>query len=260
MNFGNILSNINSFANNLASPIVVGLNLLNNKPWNQGVSGFNNSTPSVEPKTVLAKTIAPTINPTSTPTPTPTPSTLNDIMSVQKANPNITPNITIPYSQGGEKTLDPGLSQILLNAFNDIGQATNSAKVLNHPADNPYLPGDPNSVNKITYGENGSFITDPNNPRFNTTNSDGSTDRGLFRINSNSYNGIMADPHWGQVARQKFGINSYDDMNDPQKNAYMAKIIYERNSGWRGWFAAPRDLRAQGAPDLAALDEMLANK
>lgn len=193
--------------------------------------------------------------PTPTITPTPAPNFQN-ILGAQKANPNINPNITIPYSRGGQYTLPADLSQIMLNAFNDIGQATNSAKVLNHPADNPYLPGDPSSVNHTTYGENGSFKTN----NIDVTNNDGSVDRGLYRINNNSFNGIMADPHWGGLARDKFGIKNWQDMEDPQKNAYMAKLIYERNSGWRGWYAAPKDLRAQGRPNLAALDEMLAKK
>jgi hypothetical protein len=64
-----------------------------------------------------------------------------------------TPNITIPYSHGNQFTLPSALAQTLMNSFNNIGQATNAAQVLNHPADNPYRPGiDPASVNHNTMG------------------------------------------------------------------------------------------------------------
>lgn len=158
-----------------------------------------------------------------------------------KANPSPKPsyqqNITIPASHGNGKTQVPSsIAQVLMNSFGDIGEATNAAQVLHHPADNPYLPGDPETVNHITYGENGSFKTIKD-----TTNDDGSIDRGLMRINSNSFNGMMA--RHPDLANAK-GIYNWDDMNDPQKNADMARLIYNEG-GWRRWFAAPRDLRAK---------------
>lgn len=192
------------------------------------------------------------IRPNSTPTPMPIRQAVRTPQT-SSADPYIKPNITVPGSQGGELTLRSGLSQILLNAFNNIGQATNSAKVLHHPADNPYLPGDPPSVNHITHGENASF----KERNIDVPNPNGSIDRGLFRINNRSFDEIMADKYWGKLAREKFKINNWDDMEDPQKNAYMAKLIYERNTGWRGWFAAPRNLRAEGKPDLSMLSQMI---
>lgn len=160
---------------------------------------------------------------------------------------NYQPNITIPYSQTGQPyRLPPQIAQPIMNAFNNIHQATPAAQVLNHPVENSVVTGRPN------YGENAGFKTN----NIDVPNNDGSIDRGLFRINSNTFNGIMADPHWGPLARQKFGINNWEDMNDPQKNAFMAKLIYERQ-GWGAWFAAPQHLRAQGAPNLGALSQLL---
>lgn len=167
----------------------------------------------------------------------------------------IPPKITIPYSQTGQPyTLKPELSQILLNAFNDIQQSTNSAKVLNHPKSQTYTPVEiqQHGGQSWNYGENAGFKVN----NIDVSNPDGSIDRGLFRINNNTFNGIMTDPHWGKLAREKFGINSWDDMNDPQKNAYMAKLIYERQ-GWGAWFAAPLELRQQGSPNLVALSKLI---
>lgn len=165
-------------------------------------------------------------------------------------------NITIPYSQTGQPhTLKPELTQILLNAFNDIKQATNAAQVLNHPRSQTYTPTEVKRMGRESwnYGENAGF----KQSNIDVPNADGSIDRGLFRVNNNTFNGIMADPHWGKLAREKFGIRSWDDMNDPQKNAYMAKLIYERQ-GWGAWYAAPLGLRSQGAPNLVELTKLLA--
>ena len=159
---------------------------------------------------------------------------------------NYQPNITIPYSQTGQPYRLPNdTAQIVLNAFNDINQATPAATVLNHPPMMSPISG------KITHGENASF-----KPVVDATNTDGSVDRGLFRINSNTFNGVMAHPFWGKIAREKFGINNWEDMNDPQKNAFMAKIIYERQ-GWGAWVAAPPALINQGQPNLGELSAMI---
>lgn len=226
-----------------------------------------------------AQTVRPTPTPNPTLTPTPTPQTFNmpnnwngsgpygggklpqnAIFNMMPAsptpttappqggstpNPNVQPNITIPFSQGGQKTLPPGLSQILMNAFNNIGQATNSAKILNHPKQITAIGNEQQQgINTVpNYGENAGF----KQSNIDTQNSDGSIDRGLFRINSNTFNGIMAHPQLKQVAAQ-YGIRNWEDMNDPQKNAYMARLIYMQG-GWGRWFAGQQNLRAQGAPN-----------
>jgi hypothetical protein len=173
-------------------------------------------------------------------------------MSPTSAPASTSPNITIPYSQGGQYTLPSALAQVLMNSFNDVGQATNAAQVLNHPLDNPYRRGiDPQSVNHNTMGENGSFRTS----NVDAPNSDGSIDRGLFRVNDRTFNGIMQHPVFSSLARQ-YGINSWQDMEDPQKNAYMARLIllnsnynpqtqgFSSHPTWQRWFAAPHDLRS----------------
>lgn len=153
------------------------------------------------------------------------------------ATPTPTPaqkKIVIPYSQTGQPFEVPQqVATVISNAFGD--KATEAATVLNHPPAVSPVSG------AVTYGENGSFIVDPNNPRFDTTNTDGSVDRGLFRINSNTFNDYQRFPELNQQM-QKYGINSWDDMKDPQKNAYMAKMIYDRQ-GWNAWVAAPPELR-----------------
>lgn len=70
-------------------------------------------------------------------------------------------------------------------------------------------------------------------------NNDGSEDRGLFQINSNTFNDF-----WNRkqnLLRQN-GINNYNDMYDPVKNARMAKIIKDEQ-GWKAWYGAPEELR-----------------
>jgi hypothetical protein len=177
------------------------------------------------------------------PTPTPTQLPQQPVVNQGQQRPtnSMQPNITIPYSQGGKLTLPPAVAQILLNAFNSTGQATNAAQVLNHPKSQTYTPSEVQQFGHTSnnYGENASFkyVGD-------STNSDGSTDRGLFRINSNTFNGYMSNPTSRQQLAQ-MGITSYDDMNDPQKNANFASLL-QQNSGWGRWFAAPLSLKNQG--------------
>lgn len=85
--------------------------------------------------------------------------------------------------------------------------------------------------------ENGEF--DPKRAD-NVNKNDGSRDRGIFQINSSTFNGLMER----QGAKLKaYGIDSYEDMYDPDKNAYVAKLIKEgskqanpKTNGWGGWF------------------------
>ena len=70
-------------------------------------------------------------------------------------------------------------------------------------------------------------------------NSNGSIDRGLFRINS-----VNFTPK--EMARRKVklanaGIDSWNDMLDPVLNIKMAKILYDER-GWDPWYAAPADI------------------
>lgn len=87
---------------------------------------------------------------------------------------------------------------------------------------------------RVLKGENGA-----RNPRAENRNNDGSIDRGLFQINSNTFADFQRRK--GDLMAQA-GIRSYEDMFDPAKNAKMAKIIKDEQ-GWAAWYGAPDDLR-----------------
>lgn len=96
-------------------------------------------------------------------------------------------------------------------------------------------------------GENGGWNpTVPDNK-----NNDGTLDRGLFQINSNTFNDFFRRK---SKLLQANGINSYEDMYDPTKNAVMARIIYNEQ-GWNAWYGSPVEQR-QGRPD----EELLINR
>ena len=78
-------------------------------------------------------------------------------------------------------------------------------------------------------------------PEVDMKNNDGSIDRGLYRINSNTF----ADFQKRKPDLLKgMGINNYEDMYDPMKNINMARMIYDEQ-GWDAWYAAPPDLRSK---------------
>lgn len=83
-------------------------------------------------------------------------------------------------------------------------------------------------------GENLGF-----NPRAENKNKNGTLDRGLFQINSDTFAKLQANETWGPVVRAS-GINSFDDMFDPELNAKMALIIWKERESWdpKGGFAA----------------------
>lgn len=106
------------------------------------------------------------------------------------------------------------IAQLLRQNFEPVNEATNSARVL--------------------FGENGGYKSNAVN-----NNRDGSVDTGLFQINSNTFNDFMKRK--GNLLR-KNGINTYQDMYDLNKNAAMARIIFDEQ-GWNAWYGAPDDLR-----------------
>ncbi len=77
------------------------------------------------------------------------------------------------------------------------------------------------------------------NPMAENYNSDGSTDRGIMQINSNTFADFMRRK--GNILKG-LGINSYDDMYDPVKNIIMGKLIFDEQ-GWSAWYGAPGNLR-----------------
>jgi hypothetical protein len=104
-----------------------------------------------------------------------------------------------------------------------------------------YFPDNYSQAVLVAATENAQY--DPKRPD-NINTKDGSHDRGIFQINSDTFNS------WQQKAGDKLraaGINSYDDMYDPEKNAFMARLIQQgakqwnnsqgfNTNGWSGWF------------------------
>lgn len=153
----------------------------------------------------------------------------------------------------GFTDLPPEIAQVLLGAFDDINEATNAARVLHHPKQQTYTQAEIKRYGhpSVNYGENASFRT---GPEVDSVQSDGSVDRGLMRINSNTFNGLMArHPDWMAA----IGVTKWDDMLDPAKNAQVARLILRdsnynaatgdvrSNPNWARWFAAPYDLRTR---------------
>lgn len=170
------------------------------------------------------------------------------------------PIINIPDSQTqGMHQVPFGIAQTLLNAFNDINEATNAARVLHHPKSQTFTPDEVAKMGRESwnYGENASYKTQADAP-----NKDGSIDRGLMRINSNTFNGMLQDPFWRKVMA-KYGITHWDDMLDQEKNARMGRLILTRtnwnnvlnsinpNPSYGAWYAAPLDLRQRTNRNLA---------
>lgn len=131
-----------------------------------------------------------------------------------------------------------------MNIFNPpkvSGAETTEATVAAKPINSPYanalasvFGNEAADAVRVLAGENSRH-----DPRARNRNNDGSEDRGLFQINSNTFNDF-----WRRKQRvlQAAGINSYNDMYDPTKNAMMAKIIKDEQ-GWKAWYGAPDDLR-----------------
>lgn len=83
----------------------------------------------------------------------------------------------------------------------------------------------------VAFSENGRY-----NPTATNTNTDGSVDVGIFQINSNTFADYVR--RMPQVL-ESLGINSFDDMKDPKKNAQMAALIH-KYQGWNAWYG-PRN-------------------
>lgn len=87
--------------------------------------------------------------------------------------------------------------------------------------------------------ENGSL-----DPRaVNNQNDNGSTDRGLFQVNSvHFFNSGEFNRRKKKMAKAGIDVSSpeaaWEDMWDPDKNVAMAKIIWDEQ-GWDGWYGAP---------------------
>jgi len=73
-------------------------------------------------------------------------------------------------------------------------------------------------------------------PQATGVNKDGSTDTGLFQINSNTLKDFQRRK---PKQLQEAGITSLEDLKDPIKNMKAARIIYQEQ-GWKAWYG-PKD-------------------
>lgn len=135
-------------------------------------------------------------------------------MSV-KYNPNLGNQVTAPaqyipqpFKVNPAAVIDPFVKQIFGNQYTNWYRAMN--------------------------GENGSH-----DPTREYHNDDGSVDRGIMQINSNTFNDFLRRK--GDMMKQ-MGINTFNDMFDPLKNIKMGKLIYDEQ-GWNAWHGAPADLK-----------------
>lgn len=93
-----------------------------------------------------------------------------------------------------------------------------------------------------TYGENGRYLVS----NIDVVQRNGSVDRGLFRINSDTFNDYMKRmPN----LLAKYGITKWSDMEILEKNTRMGEIIH-RYQGWCAWFAAPNDMCSNNYPNV----------
>lgn len=254
------------------TPSVLG-NLINGRPANFNLPQYggvvsplpvNQTLPKASKSLPLPKEIK-TV-PTRVPSPTPTIGTkiISPLADKIKTTPipklrvpkayasETTPyehNIDIPGSQGGRTRVPSSTAQVLMEAFDPINEATNAAQVLHHPRSQTYTPKEIKRFGRESWnhGENASFkdVAD-------STQTDGSVDRGLMRINSNTFNGLLArHPDW----MQKIGVNNFEQMKDPALNAQVARLVLldsnydngqiRKNPSWARWFAAPLPLRTR---------------
>ncbi len=111
--------------------------------------------------------------------------------------------------------------------------------IFNEVFEDPQVAG---NMLRVLQNENATL-----NPKAENKNRDGSVDRGIFQINSRTFNKMMSHGTWGPVM-QKMGITSFDDMFDPVLNTKMANIIYRERESWdpkggyAAWYGAPDDL------------------
>lgn len=216
--------------------------------WLSGLVGGNRSE-----MIDLSPTLpTPTPKPTSTPSPTkvqysPVRAQYNSGLTVAPKN---YPAIPYQTDTGRTEYIPQRLAQDMMEVFDPIKQATPSASVLYHPRERTMLPSEEQTYNKgrpyISGGENRGFAT---GTEVDIPNKDGSIDRGLFRINSNTFQGWLNNPR-SRKRLEENGITSYDDMLDPRKNMIFARMLMEStptaNEGdysWRKWWAAPLEQR-----------------
>jgi hypothetical protein len=99
-----------------------------------------------------------------------------------------------------------------------------------------------NDVDGNSYGENGHFIT----LNADRQNKDLSWDRGLMRVNSNTFASYLKRM---PTLLHNNDIYTWDDMLDPVKNIKMGHIIW-LYAGYCSWYAAPPSLCSNNYPNV----------
>ena len=219
---------------------------LQNTPFSRSGLGF--AFPGVNPTTVrkgVSQDYAPV---QSTPVSTPSAASVGPDLGYREPSGGIQDLIAalrgILFSQdqqvlsptvAGTEDLSPPYSMYANPYANTLRQvfgpeANTASRVLNWGSQGQGTPG-------IDYGgENTGF-----DPYAVNVNADGSRDSGLFQINENTFVDF-ANRHPQELAQ--LGIQSYQDMFDPLKNALMAKMIMGEQ-GYGAFYGAPPELRSQ---------------
>ena len=133
------------------------------------------------------------------------------------ASPTPTPSVS--------KAIATNYDQVINTTFGD--EAENAKRVLKRKQSSGKVVGE-NTIGKT--GKEADY-----------KNTDGSIDRGLFRINSRTFNDFQRRK---RKVLETNGIYGWDDMLDPGKNTKMAKLIYDEQ-GFDAWVAAPEDLLSE---------------
>ena len=98
------------------------------------------------------------------------------------------------------------------------------------------------------------------NPQAQNINDDGTIDRGLFQINNKTFQEYFSK---FPKKMQEYGISSYDDMYDAEKNTAMAALIVNSlrtlkgdRVGWEGWYGpAGKGYNIYDLPDTYAINK-----
>lgn len=187
-----------------------------------------------------------TITGRSNPTPTPQPKVagnINDMKMTYGVSPNYTNETQSSTSAPTSPSSDPNYTFAFNNIPRDVNYKSNRSNFQPQQPPKPigdlirkYFPNEATTAATVAATENGTY--DPKRP--DNVNPQGGIDRGIFQINSNTFNGlIQRQPH----LLRSMGITSFNDMYDPEKNIATAKIIREgsrqanpQTAGWGPWY------------------------
>ena len=158
----------------------------------------------------------------SSPTPMPTPNTVQTLnngfvfdYSTIKRDPWYSTNLYTTTVDGKETKNRPN--------FQPSQPPAHIAEIIRQN-----FPKEATTAALVAGTENATY--DPRRP--DNINIAGGIDRGIFQINSDTFNGLMKRKAPELQAR---GIFSFDDMYDPSKNAQVARMIFDEG-GWGRWF------------------------